>query len=608
MSDLQNETGLSDEELAAEGVTALPDKEVVSILDLNADIDLNLDVAAPVDLAVAANANVAAPIDAAVGANVLSEGSTAQALSDQGVLIDQGIDADATATAEQGSVIDQTGEGAEGAARTVSLRSRSPAMRPRTPSAARSPVRAIPWATPSGALSTGPGTPVGDTVGGAAGWRAVDGVDTSGLLDGNLLNVDVNLDADAGLTAPIAGAVAANANVAAPIDAAVAANIGSVDSDAVAISQQDAIITQDITGSAEATTAQESVIGQGDPAPARACRQALLIRPLLSRSTLRTRPTTPRTPAVTHSDDRRRPHRDNVTVVEEVPVRTEGLQLIGEMHGSGYRVPPALVRRPDGQTLQLTPLLYAVLEAADGTRSVDQIACTASQSAGRPLTADNVTRSSRRSCARSASSCAADGSAAGAASAAIRSWHCGPRCRSPIRTPRVGLLIPSAVLFHPLVWAPLSTVFLVVCWWLLFDKGLASATYQAFQSPGLLLLVVAVTVFSAGFHEFGHAAAARRGGAPPGVMGAGIYLVWPAFYTDVTDSYRLGRLGRVRTDLGGLYFNAVVAIAMRDRVVVDRVGRPAPGRRHPDLQMIRQLAPLVRFDGYHVLADLTRRS
>ena len=99
--------GLSDEELGAEGVTALPDKEVVSILDLNADIDLAIDAAAPIDLAVAANANVAAPIDAAVGANVLSTDSTAQALSDQGVMITQGIDADATATAEQGSVIDQ---------------------------------------------------------------------------------------------------------------------------------------------------------------------------------------------------------------------------------------------------------------------------------------------------------------------------------------------------------------------------------------------------------------------------------------------------------------------------------------------------------------------
>ena len=54
----------------------------------------------------------------------------------------------------------------------------------------------------------------------------------TGALNGNLLNVDVNLDANAGITAPINGAVAANANVAAPIDAAVAANIGSIDSNA----------------------------------------------------------------------------------------------------------------------------------------------------------------------------------------------------------------------------------------------------------------------------------------------------------------------------------------------------------------------------------------
>src|SRR3954470_10875607 len=93
--------GLTPEELSAQGATALPDKEVVSILDLNADINLAIDAAAPIDLAVAANANVAAPIDAAVGANVLSVGSTAQALSEQTGSITQGLDADATAHADQ---------------------------------------------------------------------------------------------------------------------------------------------------------------------------------------------------------------------------------------------------------------------------------------------------------------------------------------------------------------------------------------------------------------------------------------------------------------------------------------------------------------------------
>lgn len=107
MADNIDRAGLTDAELAAEEGLALPDKEVVSILDLNADLDLAIDAAAPIDLGVAANANVAAPIDAAVGANVLSEGSTAQALSDQGALINQHVAADATANANQDSTLDQ---------------------------------------------------------------------------------------------------------------------------------------------------------------------------------------------------------------------------------------------------------------------------------------------------------------------------------------------------------------------------------------------------------------------------------------------------------------------------------------------------------------------
>ncbi len=93
-----------------------------------------------------------------------------------------------------------------------------------------------------------------DGVGGAT-----DGL---GALDGNLLDVNVDLAADADLAAPVNGAVAANANVAAPINAAVAANIGSVDSNAVALGQQDAIINQSIEGDATADADQQSDIQQ----------------------------------------------------------------------------------------------------------------------------------------------------------------------------------------------------------------------------------------------------------------------------------------------------------------------------------------------------------
>ncbi len=98
---------LAPEELAAETGAALPDKEVISLLDLNADLDLALDAAAPIDLAVAANANVAAPIDAAVAANVGSIDSTATAVAQQDAIITQDVDANAEATADQQSTISQ---------------------------------------------------------------------------------------------------------------------------------------------------------------------------------------------------------------------------------------------------------------------------------------------------------------------------------------------------------------------------------------------------------------------------------------------------------------------------------------------------------------------
>ncbi len=85
----------------------------------------------------------------------------------------------------------------------------------------------------------------------------------------------------------------------------------------------------------------------------------------------------------------------------------------------------------------------------------------------------------------------------------------------------------------------------------------------------------------------------------------GVYLVWPAFYTDVTDSYRLGRGGRLRTDLGGLYFNALVAVAVTGAWWVTGVDALLLLVATQLLQMVQQLTPLVRFDGYHVLADLT---
>src|SRR5436305_7291126 len=109
---------VSRQEIEAEEAVSLPNKEVLSLLDVNANVDLGLDLAAPVDLAAAANLNVAAPIEAAATANVLSPGAEAVGMAQQTGSVDQAISGHATATAPQHASVDQTSNGGTGGAAT----------------------------------------------------------------------------------------------------------------------------------------------------------------------------------------------------------------------------------------------------------------------------------------------------------------------------------------------------------------------------------------------------------------------------------------------------------------------------------------------------------
>lgn len=121
----QVDEGLTPAELDAHDAAALPDREAMStiptsLLDLNVDVNAALDLAAPVDAGVAANANAALPIDASVSANVLSPGAESGAAAQQVSSISQNLDGVAIADPDQTSAIDQaaTAGGADTTATT----------------------------------------------------------------------------------------------------------------------------------------------------------------------------------------------------------------------------------------------------------------------------------------------------------------------------------------------------------------------------------------------------------------------------------------------------------------------------------------------------------
>jgi putative peptide zinc metalloprotease protein len=285
------------------------------------------------------------------------------------------------------------------------------------------------------------------------------------------------------------------------------------------------------------------------------------------------------------------------------PRLADGVELLGEYKGSGYRQPPSLVRRADGQVIQMSPLLYRVTCRIDGCRDPAAIAELVSGDLGRSLTADQV-----RHLIAAKLVPLGIAAAEGAPAAAPRANPLlALRARGTLLPARavnaVGLLLRP--LFRPPVVAAVIVSVLAVDYWLFAVHGLGGGLRQVLRDPVGLLIVVGLSVVSGAFHECGHAAGCRYGGARPGVIGVGIYLVWPAFFTNTTDAYRLSRVGRLRTDLGGLYFNAVFMLALAGLYAATSAEVLLLVIAVTHLEMLEQLLPFVRFDGYFILSDLT---
>ncbi len=284
------------------------------------------------------------------------------------------------------------------------------------------------------------------------------------------------------------------------------------------------------------------------------------------------------------------------------PRLAAGVELLGEYQDSGYCQPPSLVRRPDGQVIQMSPLLYRVTSRIDGCRDPAAIARLVSTDLGRALNADQV-RHLLASKLLPLGVVAGDGVPAEPAKA------------DPLLALRArGTLLPdrgvnaAGALLRPLFRAPVIVAVvgcvLAVDYWLFAVHGLSGGIQQVLRDPVDLLIALGLSLASAAFHECGHATGCRYGGARPGVVGVGLYLIWPSFFTNVTDSYRLNRAGRLRTDLGGLYFNLIFMLALAGVYVATSAEVLLLVIAITHLEMLEQLLPFVRFDGYFILSDL----
>ncbi len=292
----------------------------------------------------------------------------------------------------------------------------------------------------------------------------------------------------------------------------------------------------------------------------------------------------------------------------DTPLRPElasHVQLAGELQGTGFQDRQWLIQR-DNHFIQVTELLYRIAEHADGERSLGEIADRVTDSTDWMVTADQVQHLIQSKLVPLGIVAPTDGRVLPTSPA---------RSPSPLQLRmRVKMLGPHVIdpftrvlqyLYAPVILLPALLGIVLAHAWLYLDHGIAGSTRAALTTPGALLVLLIIMLVAGVVHEFGHAAALRYGGGQVRGMGVGLYLIYPAFYTDVTDSYRLGRWGRVRTDLGGFYFHLLFAVGVMGLYRLTELEYLLVAVLLINLDIVRQCMPFVRFDGYWALADLT---
>lgn len=106
-------------------------------------------------------------------------------------------------------------------------------------------------------------------------------------------------------------------------------------------------------------------------------------------------------------------------------------------------------------------------------------------------------------------------------------------------------------------------------------------------------------------HEFGHAAACLRYGCPPGRIGIGLYVIFPALFTDVTRAWRLPARQRAVVDLGGLYFQSAVMVVLGAYGLLTSSPIALQLVWITLFSMFYTLNPVFKMDGYWLLSDLS---
>lgn len=127
----------------------------------------------------------------------------------------------------------------------------------------------------------------------------------------------------------------------------------------------------------------------------------------------------------------------------------------------------------------------------------------------------------------------------------------------------------------------------------------APASFSAAQYGQLYLIIFAAAVI----HELGHLSAAKRFNCEIDRINVGAYLIFPVFYVNMSNTWKLSARQRIVVNLGGMYFQFIYTIALL--LFAQYSASPLVLYAfYTSLYIILvNLNPFLKFDGYWVYGD-----
>ncbi len=151
----------------------------------------------------------------------------------------------------------------------------------------------------------------------------------------------------------------------------------------------------------------------------------------------------------------------------------------------------------------------------------------------------------------------------------------------------------------------LMSLYLIMQQWHEFS----SSIYYFFNSKGLLFFVLAL-ILTKVIHELGHGYIAKYYGCHVTSMGVAFIVFWPILYTDTSDAWRLAnKKSRLMINAGGIIAELMLAViasliwSFTSPGIIQSICFFIASSAWL-MTLLVNLNPLMRFDGYFLLADL----